>query len=398
MKLQSVCHYTFSTAGGAGRVAKQLSSGLNNLGFDSYVKSLTDGDIKDCRWNRPILTGKALFDFFIVRKSLDQSLFTLYRESNGIPIAQKNSTIQHLHWMPGVATISVIGQLLRSERPTVWTLHDMWAFTGGCHHSMECDGYEDKCSQCPQIKRLFLHPVEQNLQSKRRSFNSNINFAGITPSNWLKKRAEQSEVFRGSKFTVIPNPIDTELFSPRPTRGNRDEVKLVIGCNATNLLDPMKGVKSLINALEKFQYQCPSIEVVLLAIGGGSISSQKIEIRQLGFLSDQHQIMLAYSQMDLFVSLSQAEVFPLSIAEAQSCGLPVICLDTGGMPEMIQQNVNGYVVKSSSDLVVALNKFIQPEISQEKMRAAARNHALENYSTEVVVNKYIDIYSSLISD
>ncbi len=69
----------------------------------------------------------------------------------------------------------------------------------------------------------------------------------------------------------------------------------------------MKGVKSLITALEKFQYQCPSIEVVLLAIEGGSISSQKIEIRQLGFLSDQHQITLAYSQMDLFVSLSQAE-------------------------------------------------------------------------------------------
>jgi glycosyltransferase involved in cell wall biosynthesis len=102
--------------------------------------------------------------------------------------------------------------------------------------------------------------------------------------------------------------------------------------------------------------------------------------------------------MDLFVSMSQAEVFPLSIAEAQSCGLPVICLNTGGMPEMIKQNINGYVVGSTSDLVETLNRFIQPEVTLERMRDSARNYALTNYSLEVVTKKYIEIYNSLISD
>jgi glycosyltransferase involved in cell wall biosynthesis len=102
--------------------------------------------------------------------------------------------------------------------------------------------------------------------------------------------------------------------------------------------------------------------------------------------------------MDVFISLSKAEVFPLSIAEAQSCGLPVICLNSGGMPEMIQQSINGFVVTQPSDLLHVLGQFIRPETNRKKMQVSARRHALANYSTNVVIKQYIDIYSALISD
>ena len=396
MKSTRVCHYTFSTSGGAGRVAEQLSRGLNEIGLPSHVQSLTKGDIKDCLWEHPVLVGQALFDFFAVRKSYDQSLFSLFRDLEGMKFGKEESIIRHFHWMPGAATIQQMGHILRSEMPKVWTFHDMWPFTGGCHHAMDCVGYTDGCSQCPQTRKPFHHLVEQKLKLKKKNFHQNRNFVVITPSEWLKNRALQSEVFDGSEFRVIANPVDTDLFSPSPIQSNFDDNQLIVGCNATNLSDSMKGIDSLVIALEAFQIQHPDIRVVMLAIGSGKITSQKIEIRQTGFLSDQRQIVLAYSQMDVFVSMSKAEVFPLSIAEAQACGLTVICLESGGMPEMIKQGENGFVIASSDELSIVLGRFIQPETNRIEMEMSARTYAVDNYSTEVVIKKYLDVYESLV--
>jgi glycosyltransferase involved in cell wall biosynthesis len=398
MRFARVCHYTFSTSGGAGRVAQQLSSGLNDYGIPSQVQSLTKGDIKDCLTKHPVLVGQALFDFYIVRNSFDLSLYSLFRDREGMKFSNEASTIHHLHWTPGAFTVQQIGQLLKSEIPKVWTLHDMWSFTGGCHHSMDCIGYRNGCLQCPQIRKPFSRLAERSLQLKKKEFRQNKNFIAITPSKWLQNRATESEVFNGSDFRVIPNPVDTQLFQPAQIELNSNSKQLIVGCNATNLSDPMKGIDSLIVALENFQFQHPEIKVILLAIGSGKIISQKIEIRKTGFLSDQNQIALAYKQMDIFVSMSKAEVFPLSIAEAQSCGLPIVCLDSGGMPEMIQPGRTGFVVKSPQELIYAVDQFVQPETKRKEMRELARNYALDNYSTEVVIHKYADVYKSLILD
>ena len=398
MQVPSVCHYTFSTSGGAGRVAEQLSNGLNNFGLESHIKSITAGDIRDCVFTHPVLSSRALIDFYLVRKSRDQHLFTLFREADGVKIEDQPHLIHHLHWTPGVATLSQIGQLIRGKNPTIWTLHDMWPFTGGCHHAMNCEGYTRNCSACPQTRGIYSRLVEQSLNSKKQNFTRSQKFVAITPSNWLKDQAVKSEIFNGCEIKVVSNPIDTERFSPAIGQNRDITDKLVIGCNATNLLDPMKGVSALIEELEKFQHQNPSLKVVLLAIGEGDLSSQLIEIEKTGYLADQQQIASAYSKMDVFISLSKAEVFPLSIAEAQSCGLPVICLNSGGMPEMIRQSINGFVVTQPSDLLHVLGQFIRPETNRKKMQVSARRHALANYSTNVVIKQYIDIYSALISD
>ena len=395
MKLNRVVHYTFSTSGGAGRVAEQLSSGLNSAGLPSRVESLTAGNIQNCVFQQPVLVGQALFDFFVVRRSSDQSLFSLFRNSDGIKLAGDKSTIHHLHWMPGVASVQQIGQLLKSELPKIWTLHDMWPFTGGCHHSMNCTEYTNYCSQCPQVRKPFQRTVDQNLRLKKKNYQINRNFVAVTPSKWLRNKAQQSKIFGRSEIRVIPNPINTDLFHPMRIERNSCNNQLVVGCNATNLSDPMKGIDSLIIELESFQFQHPEIKVILLAIGSGKIFSKKIEIRQTGLLLDQHQVVTAYSQMDIFVTMSKAEVFPLSIAEAQSCGLAVICLESGGMPEMVQQGETGFVIASPSELGSVLDLFIQQETNRKKLGELARNHALSNYSTEVVIDKYLDVYYSL---
>jgi glycosyltransferase involved in cell wall biosynthesis len=398
MLVPSVCHYSFSSSGGAGRVASQLSRGLNDFGIQSYVESVTDGDIRDCALRHPILTGQALFDYFFVRKSRDQSLFTLYRKAGSGEFKSHKNLVHHLHWTPGVAGLTQIKNLIQSDSPTVWTLHDMWPFTGGCHYSMECDHFTKNCNGCPQVRGIFSRSVGERYQSKKQMFMGSKSFVAVTPSRWLRNQAEQSGMFTNCQFEVISNPIDTDIFLPNEHSQVLKSMELVVGCNTVNLNDPIKGVDTLIYTLEKFQDQHPDLKVKLLAIGRGDISSKKIEIATTGYLSDQSQIATSYLQMDIFVSLATAEVYPLSIAEAQSCGIPVICLNSGGMPEMIRENINGFVIQDPPELLRALERFADSEVSRVEMAVAARRHAVANYSTQVVVKKYSDIYSGLISE
>ena len=398
MLVPSVCHYSFSSSGGAGRVASQLSRGLNDFGIQSYVESVTDGDIRDCALRHPILTSQALFDYFFVRKSRDQSLFTLYRKAGSGEFKSHKNLVHHLHWTPGVAGLTQIKNLIQSDSPTVWTLHDMWPFTGGCHYSMECDHFTKNCNGCPQVRGIFSQSVGERYQSKKQMFMGSKSFVAVTPSRWLRNQAEQSGMFTDCQFEVISNPIDTDIFLPNKHSQVFKSMELVVGCNAVNLNDPIKGVNTLIHTLEKFQDQHPDLKVKLLAIGRGDISSKKIQIATTGFLSDQSQIATSYLQMDIFVSLATAEVFGLSIAEAQSCGIPVICLNSGGMPEMIRENINGFVIQDPPELLRALERFAGSEVSRVEMAVAARRHAVANYSTQVVVKKYSDIYSGLISE
>ena len=290
MLVPSVCHYSFSSSGGAGRVASQLSRGLNDFGIQSYVESVTDGDIRDCALRHPILTGQALFDYFFVRKSRDQSLFTLYRKASSGEFKSHKNLVHHLHWTPGVAGLTQIKNLLQSDSPTVWTMHDMWPFTGGCHYSMECDHFTKNCNGCPQVRGIFSRSVGERHQSKKQMFMGSKSFVAVTPSRWLRNQAEQSGMFTDCQFEVISNPIDTDIFLPNKHSQVFKSMELVVGCNAVNLNDPIKGVDTLIHTLEKFQDQHPDLKVKLLAIGRGDISSKKIQIATTGFLSDQSQI------------------------------------------------------------------------------------------------------------
>ena len=394
----SVVHVTFSSQGGAGQVADRLVNGQKRIGYSSNLLKLTGSGVQSMAVSNPRLVWTAVFDQYVIRANWKNPLFGLYRKSSRNRInkykSNRSSEIIHFHWISGVIPNTDFSNWVGSQ-DCVWTLHDMWPFTGGCHHSMNCSEYTNYCSQCPQVRKPFQRTVDQNLRLKKKSFQINRNFVAVTPSKWLRNRAQQSEIFERSEIRVIPNPVNTDLFHPICIERDSSDNQLVVGCNATNLSDPMKGIDSLITELESFQFQHPEIRVILLAIGSGRVFSKKIEIRQTGLLLDQNHIVLAYSQMDIFVTMSKAEVFPLSIAEAQSCGLAVICLESGGMPEMVQQGETGFVIASPFELGSALDLFIQQNTNRKKLRELARNHALSNYSTEVVIDKYLDVYNSL---
>ena len=142
-----------------------------------------------------------------------------YWSSNqfGYPIAAAINDLApdlvHLHWIGD--NFLPIAELARVKAPVVWTLHDMWAFTGGCHYAGDCRRFTDACGGCPQL----LHPQDHDLSArilrdKRRAW-AQLPLTVVCPSRWLAVCAGLSAVLRDQRIEIIANPIDHDLQAAR---------------------------------------------------------------------------------------------------------------------------------------------------------------------------------------
>jgi glycosyltransferase involved in cell wall biosynthesis len=400
---KSICHITFSTSGGAGVVAKRLQEGQAADGVESRLLSMTDKNIQALLFSDPLLVGKALIDFYGVRRTKQSHLYSLLRNSSDISIQREIKTaeeILHFHWTPGVVSLEDIGTYLQGGRAIVWTLHDMWPFTGGCHHAMDCNQYETGCLQCPQTRSIFQRKARAAAERKREVFNSAKKIHFVSPSRWLANKAISSKALSNAQLHIVPNPIDCSLFKPGEKQMARSQYGIskdafVVGCSSMNLADPMKNMHQLVNGMRKFVAETHDREIVLLAVGGGELSVDGCQTCLTGPISSEEQMASTYQAMDVFVSLSLAENFPLTVAEATASGVPVICLEKGGMPEIVIDGVTGRVIASEDQLAGVLTGFLSDAPALREMSVNSRKSAVETFSLESVLQKYDRIYNEV---
>jgi glycosyltransferase involved in cell wall biosynthesis len=377
-------------------------------------------------WLR-FVAERAYFFFFEKSKAV-RFLFNPAKFGKNIADNQAitQSDIIHLHWINfGFLSIDSLKNLFKTQKPIVWTLHDMWAFTGGCHHSDACENYQNQCGNCTQFLK---NPAENDLshqiwQAKKEVF-QNANLTIVTCSQWLGNRAKKSSLFKDFRIETIPNPIDIQQFIPI----NKAEARQRLGLNpdtqyilfaAMNVTAEGKGFKyfqlaileirnqaSTINHKSKaMNYEQTTMNTELLIFGDAQASdfeSLPLKVNLLGKLSDVEQIVLAYSAASVFVIPSLAENLPNTIMEAMACGTPVVGFDVGGIPEMIDHQqigvpTTGYLAqyKSSEDLALGIQYVLQNP-DYETLCQNARKKVVENYSEEVIARKYMALYQSLM--
>ena len=129
--------------------------------------------------------------------------------------AIQQADVLHLHWINfGYLSIGTLKALFDLKKPIVWTLHDQWAYTGGCHYARGCQHYLSHCGQCPYLKKPHERDLSYRIfEQKVRLFNdANVYFA--PPSRWLADDAMRSTLLRRFPFTVIPYAIDQQTFRP----------------------------------------------------------------------------------------------------------------------------------------------------------------------------------------
>ncbi len=312
--------------------------------------------------------------------------------------------IIHLHWVNfGFLSIQNIKQLLDLGKPVVWTLHDMWAFTGGCHHSGDCTNYETNCGSCKFINTPERWDISHRMWSQKVYAFDSPNLHIITCSDWLKARAEQSTILAHSYKESIPNAIDTQQFK-RVADAKKlldlDPQKQYILFVAMRVNTPTKGFAYLKEALQIWKHENPETakNTELLLVGNvvdtAEIQALPVASTVLGQITDPAKMCLIYSAADVFITPSLEENLPNTIMEAMACGTPCVGFQVGGIPEMIDHQVNGYVAEylSASSLANGIQFTLTHSLQQ-----AAREKVVATYQEDIIAAKHTAYYQKSLT-
>ena len=323
-----------------------------------------------------------------------------------VPFIQSTDVI-HIHWPTWMVTPLGIRRLLDSGRPVFTTLHDMWMFTGGCHYASGCEQYKTACYACPQLKE-GMGIASAGYETKLNAYGGHPSLHVISPSHWLADCARESRIFRDSPIHVVPNPIDLEVFSERDRERTRsqlgvqpDDIVLLFG-NFDNR-ETRKGTSILVEAITRWSQSEWVREfggkIFLMSFGKSSkinLPDPFISIN-LGTIDKDDVLASIYSAADLFCFPSVEDNYPNSIVEAAACGTPTIAFEACGIPEMIEHNSTGYLIKavgSADAFADALSNALSRFLNNIALRAECRSRVERENAMETVGSALMDIYQS----
>lgn len=283
------------------------------------------------------------------------------------------------------------------EKPLVWTLHDMQALTGNCAHAFACDKWQTGCGQCPD---LAIYPglsvdTTARLWRDKQAAGQVLDAHIVVPSQWLARLAEKS--FLGHlPVHVIRNGIDTAIFAPRDraaarqTLGLPPEATILSFCASGGLDNAWKGGGHLIAALSRLVTIHPGLTLLNI---GGTRDDTGLPIVNLPHTDDPKVLATAYGASDIFAYPSLADTFGLAVLEALCCGVPVVCFDTGALPELVRDGENGLVVPCGDDeAVTAALSRLAGDVALRRRLGAAGATLRERYDTATMVAGYRDLF------
>ena len=364
---------TSERIGGAAIAANRLMDALRNNGIqakmlvrDKQTDNITVISLKKSLWS----IWQFVWERIVIWKAnhfKQHNLFAVDIANTGTDITTypefKEADIIHLHWInQGMLSLKDLKKILQSGKPIVWTMHDMWPCTGICHHARECDNYHKECHHCPYLynggaKKDLSH---QTFKKKKELYQlSPITF--ITCSQWLKERAGQSALLDQHPIVHIPNPIKTNLFTPRNKVEARQKCNLptdkkLILFGSVKITDKRKGIDYFIESCKILAEKHPELVNNLGVAVYGKESEQlkslvPFQVYALDYISNEKELVNVYNAVDLYVTPSLEENLPNTIMEAMACGIPCVGFNVGGIPEMIDHLHNGYVAdyKSAED-------------------------------------------------
>ncbi|MCC0179335.1 glycosyltransferase family 4 protein [Waterburya agarophytonicola K14] len=404
--------------GGAARAAYRLHQGLLAAGVDSQmlVQNKVSGDSTVIAPKSKVNRGIAA-----IKPALDGIPFALHRDrdptiniysAQWLPnkivdrINQINPDIINLHWVCG--GFVPIEALKKINKPLVWTLHDMWAFTGGCHYSGKCDRYQDSCGACPQLGSSRNWDLSRWIWQRKAKAWQDLNLTIITPSQWLAEAAKSSSLFSNISTKVIGNGIDPQIYQPHPQELARKilnlplDRKIILFGALDSTQDRRKGFSLLLSALQELQ-SLESSEVIELVIFGASAPSVPIDFgfqaRYVGKLNDDISLSLLYGAADVFVAPSIQDNLPNTILEAIFCGTPCAAFNIGGIPDMVQHQHNGYLAQPflPEDLARGIHWILKDPARYQELAAKSRDKAISEFALDRQSQKYLRVFHDLCS-
>lgn len=295
---------------------------------------------------------------------------------------------------------------LTTEKPAVFTLHDMWSFTGHCVYSYACDRWKIGCGKCPDLDTYpAIKRDSTSLEWKLKNWvYRRSHLAIVTPSKWLTEQAKQS-MLNCFPIQYIPNGIDTEAYQPLESQHCRYLLgipisKRVLLFGAQSLQDSRKGGDLLLKALHHLSDHLKA-NIVLLTFGQGGETIAKtlgMQTLNLGYISSDRLKSIAYSAADLFVFPTRADNLPLVLQESMTCGTPMVSFRIGGVPDLVRPGITGYLAEPEDalDFCSGIVKLLEDKELRDRMSENCRAIALQEYSLELQAKRYIELYKQTL--
>lgn len=411
---------TSERTGGAAVAASRLLDALNANGVKAKML------VRDKETDKLMVVGlkgglrqrwKFLWERWTIFCHLHFSrhhLFDIDTASAGTDITRlpefREADIIHLHWVnQGMLSLRGIRKILRSGKPVVWTMHDIWPATAICHLTLGCRRFTSTCQRC---RYLPHHGSTNDLATKiwkrkKNAFSSgNIHF--VACSRWLADEAKKSSLLQGLPVTNIPNPISTRIYhvtdknEARQRLGLPSDRRLILFVSQ-RVTNPYKGMTYLVEACRKIVSEQPQLlnDTALVVLGGHSeelAHEFALPVYPLGYVNDTSRIVDIYNAVDVFVLPSLSENLPNTIMEAMACGVPCVGFKVGGIPEMIDHRKNGYVAayKNSDDLASGL-QWVLDEADYSELSRQAVSKVMKEYSGQSVVMEYTEVYNEALA-
>jgi glycosyltransferase involved in cell wall biosynthesis len=321
-------------------------------------------------------------------------------------LAHLKPDILNLHW--ACAGYLQVETLARLPYPLVWTLHDMWAFTGGCHYNQTCDNYTYICGACPQLGSTDPQDLSHWVWQRKQRAYAHANLTIVTPSHWLADCARRSSLLQDCRIEVIANGIDLSQYCPQAKPDARQQLglptdkKLILFGAINAESDLRKGFQFLQPALKALN-QMGWAEQVELVVFGAKAPSQTPNLgfptHYLGSLNTETALAQAYAAADVFVAPSVQDNLPNTVLEALACGTPAVAFGVGGMPDLIEHQRQGYLAQSfdTADLAQGIAWVLADSSRQQQLGQAARRKAEQHFDVNQQAQRYYALFAELLA-
>ena len=403
-KLENVLTINQGDKGGAAKVALRLADSLSQ---DNYKVDILLGENEFALKGNIHLVQREYSEVqsFLKEFQKDSSWDDLLNfSSERIKDLQifKNADVIHFHNLQGAGGYFSLFDLveLSTLKPTVWTLHDMLSVVGDWKYYLEANEWDKKGINFPYTNPEYEDMTESakfNLKAKQLIYEK-IDTSIVCPAQWLVDKLKDS-VLKDKEVHLIHNGIEETIFKPY----NKDSVRKELGLPVDKKIllfqansgkyNVWKGPEYLDRALQYFKSRD---DIIFLNIGGDDIVEPGWV--NISYINDEETMSKYFSAADIFIYPSLADICPLTVLEAQSCGLPVVAFKTGGVPEIVSHMETGYVsgYKDTADFIKGIDLLLKDSDLRLKLSFNSRKNIISEFTLDKMKNKYIKVYEEAI--
>lgn len=402
---------TNQNEGGAALAASRLHRGMRHRGVDSRLFVLNRDQFGDgvfsptSTWHMRWFRMAQRFEQGLVRRHMGQrTAWSINRFPtpaahyiNGV-----YADVIHLHWVyNSMLPIQALPQL---NAPIVWSLHDMWALTGGCHYSNGCDRFMQACGYCPQLGNSKENDLSRRTFDHKRQHWQRLAAHIIASSHWMARNLNRSPLFADMPVHVIPNGLDLTHFRRYEEKTARtffklpQDKQLILFGAASGASDPRKGFVYLSQMLEGLAlHDLSNVELVVFGyVEPEQLKRYPLPAHHVPFIRDERLLPLLYSAVDVIVVPSKEDNLPNIVAEGLACGTPCVAFNIGGMPDMITHKTNGYLARpfDVDDLLHGII-WVLDDAHWQMLSTKARQWAETTIDMDIIVNRLMALYAEI---